>query len=147
MSYKIISKTGKNKNIYTWVEKFYEKLFYESNDKRFDFIDKNVITRLSGSSKKFLEDLYDHFDTNGLIYKTAFKDKFGKIPETIEDKIYTITSNHFSGFGRTASAQSKISTLPLPSNDIINDLIKVFMDSRRKQEIIELGKELGLLEK
>jgi hypothetical protein len=147
MSSTLVGKTGNKAKLYTWVEKLFEKLFYESGNKRNDIIDKSKLSSLSGSSKAFLEDLYDHFEKNRAIYLTAFKDEFNKMPETTEDKIYTITSNHFGGFGRTAPPQSKITTLPFPPNDVINDLIKVFMDSKRKQEIVDLAKQLGILEK
>jgi hypothetical protein len=143
----LVSKTGNKAKLYSWVERLYEKLFYESNNKRHDFIDKSKLSSLSGSSKSFLEDLYDHFENNNAIYLTAFKDNFNRMPNNTDDKIYAITSNHFGGFGRTAPPQSKISTLPFPPNDVINNLIKVFMDSKRKEEIVELAKQLGILEK
>ena len=143
----LVSKTGSKSKLYTWVEKLFEKLFYESNNKRNDLIDKSKLSSLSGSSKIFLEDLYDHFEKNNAIYLTAFKDNFNRTPNNTEDKIYVITSNHFGGFGRTAPPQSKLSTLPFPPNDVINNLIQVFMDSKRKEEIVDLAKQLGILEK
>ena len=140
---KLITKS--NKKTYEWLEKFYEKLFYESNNKRNDFIDDRQIKSLDSSTKNFLSDLYDHFKNNNAIYTTAFKDEFKREPNTTDDKIYTITSNHFGGFGRTTQPQTKLSSLPLPPNDIVNNLIKVFMDKQRKSEIIELGKKFDLI--
>ena len=146
MSYKMLNNGGDKKNAYVWVEKLLEKLFYESNGKRHNEADVSKIKKLSQSSKDYLEYLYDLLDSKKAIYTTAFKDKFGKLPETTEEKIYTIASNHFGGFGRTALPQTKLSTLPLPPNDVINDMIGVFMDSQRKKELVNLGKKLGLID-
>lgn len=146
MAYKTLNKSGNTKNAYIWVEKLLEKLFYESNGKRNDDIDASKIKTLSTASKQYLAHLYDHLESNRAIYLTAFKDRFKKTPETVEEKIFTIASNHFGGFGRNGWAQSKITTLPLPTNDVINDLIRVMMDGQRKQELVDLAKKLGLSE-
>jgi hypothetical protein len=146
MSYKIISKTGSTEKAYTWVEKLLEKAFYESNNKRHDWIDDNKLKSLSQDAKNYLEELYIHIKKNNALYLTAFKDKFKKEPNTTDEKIYVITSNHFGGFGRTTAPQTKLSTLPLPPNNVINDIIKTFMDNTRKKELVDLGKKLGLIE-
>lgn len=131
-----------NNNQATFTESLLSKAFYEGFDKRNNMWSDAMISKLSPNTKSYLNQLYSTLESQNLIYTTDFNNSFKKLPQTVDEKIKVISGNHFGGFGRMSGRQENITKLPIPSSDVISDLMKNTMEESRQKELINLHAKL-----
>lgn len=128
----------------TFVDRLLSKCFYEAYTKRNDFWSDEMISSLGEETRRYFLQLYDMLLEQRALYLNAFKDQYHKIPETDDEKIKAISGNHWGGLGRHSGMQLKVTSLPLPSSEVIEDLFAKVMPERDKQELIDLYTKLFL---
>jgi hypothetical protein len=146
-NYQIVSFTRnnfdhiQNNRVATFIDRLLSKSFYESNNKRHDYWSDDIISRLNPETADYLLQLYGMIEDQGLIRLTPYRDEFGKLPQTPHEKIKALSGNHWGGFGRFAGADREISSLPVPTPDVIDNLMEI-MAPKDKEDLLSLYQKL-----
>jgi hypothetical protein len=115
------------------------KCFYESYKKRNDTIDLSLLKRIYPDTMDYLAQIYDHIDFTIGCNTTSFVEEYGHLPEAVWEKVICLSGNHFGVI------DEKIESLPYPKTGIVSDLMTKLLDTQRRKEMIEIGRNLGIL--
>ena len=146
-NYQIVSFTRnnldyiQNNRVATFIDRLLSKSFYESHGKRHDYWSDMTISGLTPETSDYLLQLYNMLENQGLLRLTPYRDKFGKLPQTPEEKIKALSGNHWGGFGRFAGADREVSSLPIPTPEVIDNLMEI-MSPKDKEELLSLYQKL-----
>jgi hypothetical protein len=118
------------------------KSLYEGNELRNNMFTKEIMDKLTPNTKAYFGKLYDQMNKEGVLYTTAFKDDYGRLPQTLDDKVLTVSGNHWGGYGRNNAPQENLQYVPVPTQDVLNNILDVTMHPSQKQEFLDMMKKL-----
>ena len=129
-----VTKNGK------YLDRFFEKVFYEGFDKRHNMFSNEIISKLTPETKSYLLQLKDIVKQKGLLRgpENGFVNKYGRLPKTVDEEIEMISGNLWGGYGRRGGIQTQLNELPVPSSGVFDNLMNVTMPSTSKQELLDL---------
>ncbi len=115
------------------------KCFYESYNKGNDTIDLSLLKRIYPDTMEYLAQLYEHIDFTIGCNTDSFVEEYDHLPEAVWEKVICLSGNHFGVI------DEKIESLPYPTHTVISDLMNKLLDTQRRKEMIEIGRNLGIL--
>ena len=129
-----------NNKTASFIDKLFEKVFYEGFDRGHNMFTKDVISKLTPESKSYLKQLKDMVESEGLLDgpQRLFSDTYGRLPKNVDEEIEMISGNIWGGGGRPGGIQLEINELPVPSSGVIENLMNVTMSSNQKNQVIEI---------
>jgi hypothetical protein len=112
--------------------RFFEKVFYEIGDKRYDPPHPHQMEKLTPEAKEYLLDVLDvvkEWDRTWTRMKKFLDPQTNKELTSDDEKISYLASNFFAGFGRESRLGTSINPQPglklpePPSQDVVNSII------------------------
>ena len=129
-----------NNKTASFIDKLFEKVFYEGFDRGHNMFTKDVISKLTPESKSYLKQLKDMVESKGLLDgpQMSFRDTYNRLPKNVDEEIEMISGNIWGGGGRPGGIQLEINELPVPSSGVIENLMNVTMSPNQKNQVIEI---------
>jgi hypothetical protein len=139
-----------------FMDAFFEKVFYEGNGKIMNGFPKEVIKQFTPETKSYLLQLLDIVKrknlTSGL--EQGFRADYGRLPKTVDEEIEFLSNNFWGGksqYGNASRRQGGIQGIldeaPVPSPNVMENLMNVTMSPSQREELMEYGYKIKALKK
>lgn len=137
-----------------FMDAFFEKVFYEGNNKFMNGFPKEVIKQFTPETKSYLLQLLDIVKrknlTSGL--EQGFKSDYGRLPKTVDEEIEMLSNNFWGGksqFGgrRQGGIQGMLGEAPIPTENVLDNLMNTTMSPSQKKELMEYGHKIEVFKK
>lgn len=121
------------------IDAFFQKVFYEGNDKRMDVFPMEVVKKFTPETKSYLLQLLDIVRQKNLAggLEQGFKSDFNRLPKTVDEEIQMLSGNFWGGYGRTGGLQGVLDQAPSPPPSVMQNLIDVTMSQKQEQELLQ----------
>jgi hypothetical protein len=151
-----VAKINNGSKFAKFMDAFFEKVFYEGNNKVMNPFPKEVIKQFTPETKSYLLQLLDIVKrknlTSGL--EQGFRADYGRLPKTVDEEIEFLSNNFWGGssqYGnggrRQGGIQGILDEAPIPSEDVLDNLMNVTMSSSQKEQLIGYGNQIGVFKK
>jgi hypothetical protein len=151
-----VTKLNDGSKIAKFMDAFFEKVFYEGNNKVMDAFPMEVVNKFTPETKSYLLQLLDIVKrknlTSGL--EMGFKADFNRLPKTVDEEIQMLSSNFWGGssqYGnggrRQGGIQGILDEAPIPSPGVFQNLMNVTMSPSQKKELMDYGYKIDVFNK
>ena len=151
-----VRKLNDGSKIAKFMDSFFEKVFYEGNNKVMNGFPKEVIKQFTPETKSYLLQLLDIVKqknlTSGL--EQGFRADYGRLPKTVDEEIEFLSNNFWGGksqYGnggrRQGGIQGILDEAPVPSPNVMDNLMNVTMSPNQREELMEYGYKIGAFKK
>jgi hypothetical protein len=132
-----------------FMDAFFSKVFYEGNEKRMDAFSMDIIKQFTPETKSYLLQLLDIVKRKNLSggLEQGFKSDYGRLPKTVDEEIQMLSSNFWAGYGRTGGLQGILNEAPVPSANVMDNLMNVTMTPSQKEKLMDYGHKIEVFKK
>ena len=153
-----IAKINDNSKFAKFMDAFFEKVFYEGNGKSMDAFTMDVIKQFTPETKSYLLQLLDIVKRKNLTggLEQGFKNMFNppRLPKTVDEEIQMLSCNFWggksqygSGGRRQGGIQGMLDEAPIPTVNVMDNLMTVTMSPSQRKELMDYGNKIEAFKK